>query len=207
MKFRAEDWLGSWINFESMIDSREPAMQQAWEEAEAMVSKIPPLAKMFGGSAKAFWKKTCATVTAENPVTLEGCLVEQEGSGLYAEWFGADKKSLGRYRYEVQSVLDKGLEGKPNYVFYAPDAPEDWPFRYVIAMEPLPERSARAQGGLMSHVHFQFASQREALTDGVKLTAPMWYPTLCDGAGSLLDRCNIVRSMHKLPVWEELPNK
>ena len=206
MNFHAEDWLGDWVNFESMIESSQPALDKTWQETEEMVRSVPPLAKMFGGSAKDFWKKTCSTITSENTVCLAGCHVEKAEEGIMMTWYAAGQKNLGQYRYTVQSVLAKGLEGKDNYIFFAPDAPDNWPFRYVIAMEPLPERSALANGGLMSHIHFQFASRLDALTDGSHLVRPMWYPTLCDGAGSLLDQCNVVRAMHKLPAWEKLPD-
>lgn len=205
MNFKKEDWLGSWINFESMINSTEPAMVLAWGEAEDMVTKVPPLVKMFGGSAKSFWEKTCVTVTTENPVTVNGCTVSQAPDGFYAEWTLADGTSAGQNRYRIESILPNGLEGKANYIFFAPEAPENWSFRYVIAMEPLPGRSARENGGLMSHIHFQFASNLDQLIENSKLIRPMWYPTLCDGAGTLLDRCNIIRTMHKLPIWDTLP--
>ena len=184
------------------------AMDQVWQEAEAMVAKVPPLAKMFGGSAQAFWRKACCTATKDSPVTLQGCYVEETPAGVFAEWFGADGKTLGCHRYVVESVVEKGLEGKPNFIFFAPDAPESWPFRYVMAMEPMPERSAREHGGLISHVHFQFAARRESLVDASqKLVNPMWYPTFCDAAGSLLEQCNIVRALHKLPAWNALPEQ
>ena len=206
MNLKKEDWLGSWINFERMIHSTEPAMVLAWREAEDMVMRLPPLSKMFGGSAKAFWEKTCVTITTENPVTVSGCTVSQASDGVYVEWMLADGTSAGRNRYRIESVLPKGLEGMTNYIFYAPDASENWPFRYIIAMEPLPKRSARENGGLMSHIHFQFASNLGQLVADGKLIHPMWYPTLCDGAGTLLDGCNIIRTMHKLPIWDALPS-
>ncbi|MCO7108321.1 hypothetical protein NIA69_02950, partial [Gemmiger formicilis] len=30
---------------------------------------------------------------------------------------------------------------------------------------------------------------------------------MCDGDGTLLEQCNIVRALHRLPVWEELPER
>ena len=82
----------------------------------------------------------------------------------------------------------------------------DWPFRCLLAMEPMPHRTARQSGGLLSHLHFQYAAGWTALvgTDG-KLSHPMWHPTMCDGAGTLLEQCNIVRAMHHLTCWTELP--
>ena len=40
-----------------------------------------------------------------------------------------------------------------------------------------------------------------------KLHNPMWYATVCDGDGTLLEKCNIVRALHRLPLWAELPEK
>jgi hypothetical protein len=31
--------------------------------------------------------------------------------------------------------------------------------------------------------------------------------TVCDGDGTLLEKCNIVRALHRLPLWAELPEK
>ena len=91
----------------------------------------------------------------------------------------------------------------------AEDMPENGPFRCLLAMEPMPPRTARQTGGLLSHLHFQYASQRNLLVDPEtqKLYNPMWYATVCDGDGTLLEKCNIVRALHRLPLWAELPEK
>ena len=39
------------------------------------------------------------------------------------------------------------------------------------------------------------------------LRSPIWYATMCDAAGTLLEQCNIVRALHRLPLWAELPEK
>ena len=85
----------------------------------------------------------------------------------------------------------------------------DWPFRCLLAMEPMPPRTARQSGGLLSHLHFQYASGPEHLFDPETntLRSPMWYATMCDAAGTLLEQCNIVRALHRLPLWAELPEK
>ena len=94
----------------------------------------------------------------------------------------------------------KGLEGKPCYVFHATDAPAGCPFSVLVAMDPMPERAALASGGLLSHLHFQYASD-----DGMLLRADstlrkrMWYPTMCAAEDTLRDQCDIVRTLHKLP--------
>ena len=52
MNLKKEDWLGSWINFERMIHSTEPAMVLAWREAENMVMRLPPLSKIVWRQCK-----------------------------------------------------------------------------------------------------------------------------------------------------------
>lgn len=81
----------------------------------------------------------------------------------------------------------------------------NWPFRYLLAMAPMPMRQARQAGGLLSHLHFQFASREETLLQGGKLCQPGWYATFCDAEGTRLERCNIVRALHRLPAWADLP--
>ena len=129
------------------------------------------------------------------------------GRKLCIEWLDEDGASLGKAVYHLESVLEKGLEGKQNALFVAEDMPENWPFRCLLAMEPMPPRTARQTGGLLSHLHFQYASQRNLLvdTETQKLHNPMWYATVCDGDGALLEKCNIVRALHHLPVWDALP--
>ena len=64
-----------------------------------------------------------------------------------------------------------------------------------------------AAGRAFKHLHFQYASGPEHLFDHDThaLRSPLWYATMCDGDGTLLEQCNIVRALHRLPVWEELP--
>ena len=63
-------------------------------------------------------------------------------------------------------------------------------------MDPMPERAALASGGLLSHLHFQYASD-----DGMLLRADstlrkrMWYPTMCAAEDTLRDQCDIVRTL------------
>jgi len=73
----------------------------------------------------------------------------------------------------------------------------------------MPERSAPRHGGLLSHLHFQYASDEGKLVKGkgkrAVLRHRMWYPTMCAAEGTLLDQCNIVRALHHLQAWKELP--
>lgn len=123
-----------------------------------------------------------------------------EADGFIIDWLAGPDRSLGRYRYRLDRTTAKGLEGKPCYMFHATDAPAGCPFSVLVAMDPMPERAALASGGLLSHLHFQYASD-----DGMLLRADstlrkrMWYPTMCADEGTLRDQCDIVRALHKLP--------
>ncbi|MBQ8279074.1 MAG: hypothetical protein IJZ23_04460 [Roseburia sp.] len=202
MQFEQKEWLGSWVNFESYIYSDEPAMMQCWKEAEVVAEKMP----MFKNGAKAFWQMACNTQNEENPVRLGGWNIEAEGEdGLIIEWTGENGEKLGKQSYILASIVPKGLEAKENYLFEAVNAPEGWPFRYLLAMAPMPPRSAIEEGGLLSHLHFQYGGKLETILKDGQLCKPMWYATMCAGDGTLLDKCNIVRALHRLPVWKELP--
>lgn len=201
MEFEQKEWLGRWANFESYIYSEEPAMVRCWEEAEG-VSKMMP---MFKNGAKAFWQMACDTVTDENPIRLGGWHIESDGEGMQIEWIGENGEHLGKHTYVLCAIVPKGLEAKENFLFEAKDAPENWPFRYLLAMAPVPPRSALADGGLLNHLHFQYTGKLENILKDSKLVKPMWYATMCAGDGTALDRCNIVRALHRLPRWTELP--
>lgn len=206
MEYHASDWLGRWQNFESYLTSTDPNLTRAWQQAEAAAVQMP----MFRGGAKAFWKMACVTTSPENPRTLGGWnITPAEGEKLCIEWLAADGQSLGKAVYHLDRVLAKGLEGKENALFVAEDAAQDWPFRCLLAMEPMPARTARQSGGLLSHLHFQYASRLDLLVDPEtdKLRNPMWYATVCDGDGTLLEQCNIVLALHRLPVWTALPEE
>lgn len=145
-----------------------------------------------------------------NPRTLGGWEITPAGSDkLCIEWLADDGAPLGRAIYHLDRVLERGLEGKENALFMAENVAADWPFRCLLAMEPMPHRTARQSGGLLSHLHFQYASGPEHLFDPETntLRSPTWYATMCDAAGTLLEQCNIVRALHRLPLWAELPEK
>lgn len=204
MNYHPSDWLGRWQNFESYLTSTDPYLCKAWQDAEAAAVQMP----MFRGGVKKFWQMACVTTSPENPQSLGGWnITPAEDDRLCIEWLAADGTSLGKAVYRWEGVLEKGLEGKENALFVARDAAENWPFRCLLAMEPMPTRAARQSGGLLSHLHFQYASCPERLFDPEtkKLRSPMWYATVCDGDGTLLEQCNIVRALHRLPVWQELP--
>lgn len=117
-----------------------------------------------------------------------------------------------RRTYRLDHAIARGLEGKPCLVFHAIDAPagrvagrggED-PFRVLIATEPMPGRRTHAKGGLLSHLHFQYASSEGRLLRGrgvgARIRHRLWYPTMVDAHGDETDRCNVVRALHGLPA-------
>lgn len=81
------------------------------------------------------------------------------------------------------------------------------PFDWLLAIAPMPSRGAHRDGGLLSHLHFQYASRLDALVDPETRTLRdrRWYATMCDATGDTLDRCNVVLALHRLPAWRELP--
>lgn len=97
-----------------------------------------------------------------------------EADGFIIDWLAGPDRSLGRYRYRLDRTIAKGLEGKPCYVFHATDAPAGCPFSVLVAMDPMPERAALASGGLLSHLHFQYAND-----DGMLLRAESHCANAC----------------------------
>ena len=176
-------------------------MKQCWSDAEAVASTMP----MFKNGVKCFWETACNTVNSENPTRLGGWNIGPAEECLEIEWFDENGGSLGKYRYVIAEVIEKGLEAKPNFLFKADETSESCPFRYLLAMEPMPERSARNSGGLLSHFHFQYASSVDLILKDGKLCNPMWYATMCDGDGTLLEQCNIIRVLHHIAKWDKLP--
>lgn len=205
MEFVVKEWLGVWDNFEGYIDSKDSYMQMVWDEVVIACESNPALKKMFPHGAKKFWEQACNTITEENLVRLGGWSIEEKDQGLQIAWLDESGKEIGCYEYELDQIVEKGLEGKQNLLFIAKNAPETCAFRYLLAMEPMPERFARENGGLLSHLHFQYASRLDMLIQEDKLCRPFWYATMCAGDSSILEKCNIVRALHRMPVWEQLP--
>lgn len=122
MNFVKKEWIGSWENFENYIDSDEPAMRQAWERAEDACRQMPEMAAMISSGARSFWKAACSTVTDGNPIRLGGWNIEEAEDGLRIDWLSEEGASLGRERYRLERMVERGLEGKKNYLFFAPEA-------------------------------------------------------------------------------------
>ncbi|MBW3094525.1 hypothetical protein KIH75_04020 [Bifidobacterium sp. 64T4] len=217
MTFRPNDWQGEWISFEQIIESNDPNLTQAWHEATQAMRGKPLFALMMLGGAQRFWNKACTTTSRENPTRIGGWRIETpnkqtpaETPGLRLTWLDEHGEPLRTLDYQLDHMLEHGLEGKPCYVFHATQQQPHNPFNVLIAMDPMPERAALADGGLLSHMHFQYASSEGKLIkgagEGAKLKRRMWYPTMCAAEGGLLDQCNIVRALHQLPVWTALPH-
>jgi len=201
MQFDRAEWFGSWENFELYFDDPDPAMQAAWTDAEQAVrtkKKNPVAAMVFRHGAKRFWQDACGTRTDESPCRLGGWRVQPEGErDVRIEWLDDARQSLGSWRYTEESILEKGLEGKPNIVLFAPDAPAGCPYRYLLSMAPMPARAEKDHGGLISHLHFQFAAEKTGLIKpGGHLRRPHWYATMCDADVTMQQRCRIVRALH-----------
>lgn len=201
MQFDPTQWLGSWENFELYFDDPHPDMCCAWADAEAAVrtrKKNLVSALLFRRGAKAFWQSACYTRTEESPCRLGGWHVQPVGeAGVAIEWLDDGQNSLGCWHYTLESIVEKGLEGKPNILLFAPDAPPSCPYRFLLSMAPMPARSEKDSGGLISHLHFQFSAEKSNLIKpGGHLRHPHWYATMCDADATMPQRCQIVRALH-----------
>lgn len=210
MGFDRKEWIGNWENFELYFTDLDPAMCRAWADAEREIRerKMDLISSiLFRHGAKQFWMDGCYTVTEENKVRLGGWHVKPAGENdISVEWLDEAGKNLGCYIYTLDMVLPKGLESKENYLLHAENAPQDSPFAYLLSMPPMPEHAEKEKGGLISHLHFQFGRKKEQIVkSNGKLRKPHWYATMCDADATMLQRCNIVRALHKLPVWKKLP--
>ena len=195
MNYQQKDWLGSWQNFENYLVSTAPAMQACWTQAEEAAKALP----MFQAGVKTFWQRACGTALA-GPV-LGGWQIEAANAqDLRIIWLDAAGQPLDSAVYHFTGALEKGLEGKVCAKFETAGALQHPQFRCLLAMPPMPERTARAHGGLLSHLHFQYAAGWTALvgTDG-KLSHPCWSSaTLCEpctiwpaGPSCLCESCRI----------------
>lgn len=204
MTFNPNDWVGQWESFEHYIASNDPAMQITWEQAQQAALANPATAPMAAHGIRAFWSMACATTSPEQPQIISGWRVDAHGDdGFALTWLTEGGNELGTFVYTVHHVVPKGLEGSPTTVFEAADAPADCPFRWLLAIDPMPARGAFAQGGLLSHLHFQYASDLNTLLDmsadpAGTLRNQRWYATMCADEGTIDDRCAIVRALHHL---------
>ena len=188
---------------------------QAAEQAVLANLKMAPMAAR---GIRTFWSMACSTTSPENIIHIGYWRVNEpaaesgstDDAALAIEWFAEDDTSLDTYEYTIDHVIEHGLEGSPTFVFHTTDpAAEDSPFRWLLAINPLPSRKAFAEGGLLSHLHFQYANDLHTLvaTDeatGVEtLRNPRWYATMCANEGTVEDRCAIIRALHHLQkTWQ-----
>ncbi|MBW3083125.1 hypothetical protein KIH73_07050 [Bifidobacterium sp. 6T3] len=216
------------MSFEQFIGSDDPAMRRAWDAAEQAVAGSP----MAVHGIRAFWTAACRTVSDDNPVRIGGWRVSPRadgGDGLVVTWLAEDGSPLHTAAYRLVDTLARALEAKPTLVFRADAAgaaniavqgiandaahrndgaaASPSPFDWLLAIAPMPSRGAHRVGGLLSHLHFQYASRLDALVapETRTLRDRRWYATMCDATGGTLDRCNVVLALHRLPVWHELP--
>ena len=194
--YNQNELLGEWINFEEFIDSQNENMILAWNEAEEVGKNMP----MFKCGVKAFWKYACKTTTKENIQSIQKWLIKQNKDALEIEWILKDSSFKDVYYFE--KTIEKGLENKENYLFVGE---KESPFRYLLAMPPMPSKEAYNQGELLPHLHYQYASNLNDLYDN-ELKQKSWYPTMVyHESSTVLEECNIVRALHHLPLWDKLP--
>lgn len=207
--FDLTDWLGDWESFEHYIDSEDETIRQTWQEAEQAVLADPKTAPMAARGIRTFWSMACATTSPENIIRIGYWTIgkpQSEQTDVRITWYAEDNTDLDTYDYRIDHVIGHGLEGSPTYVFVTDDPnAEDSPFRWLLAIAPLPSRKAFGEGGLLSHLHFQYANDLGTLvaTDeiedaGETLRNPRWYATMCADEGDTEDRCRIIRALHHL---------
>lgn len=186
MAFDKRELLGEWTSLEACLSSNEPQMRRAWDAV--------------GDDARAFWAAACATSVPGVPTGVGGWRATPLREGLAIEWLAPDGALLGTGNYRHEWSVAKGLEGKENHLLYAVGSDADWPFRWLLATSPVPERAAIARGGRLSRVHFQFASNLTDILTAGTLVQPRWYPTMCANDGDLLDLCRLVRDLCRPPA-------
>lgn len=194
MQIKKENWIGRWENFENYIFSKDPYITKAWNLVESSTKNIP----MFKNGPKEFWKKTCSTINKENLNYIYSWEIQDSNNGLLITWFDKNHEILFESEYLLINIFNKGLENKNNFIFQA-QADLETPFKYILAMEPMPEKD-----NLISHFHYQFASKLENLIQAEKLVNPYWYATMCNQDCTVLDQCNIILALHKLPTWNAI---
>ncbi|MBT1170121.1 hypothetical protein [Bifidobacterium sp. SO4] len=207
--FNLSDWLGDWESFEHYIDSEDSSIRSTWEEAEQAVLADPKIAPMAAHGIRTFWSMACSTTSPENIIHIGYWTVGEprsEQADVRITWYAEDNTDLDTYEYRIDHVIEHGLEGSPTYVFVTDDPnAEDSPFRWLLAIAPLPSRKAFGEGGLLSHLHFQYANDLGTLVAagetedaGETLRNPRWYATMCADEGTVEDRCRIIRALHHL---------
>ncbi|PJM79926.1 hypothetical protein [Bifidobacterium scaligerum] len=205
--FDISDWLGDWESFEHYIDAEDETIRSTWDEAEQVVLANPQMAPMAANGIRKFWAMACSTTSPENIIHIGYWTVgepESTTADVRITWYAEDNTNLDAYDYRIDHVIEHGLEGSPTYVFVTDDPhAEDSPFRWLLSIAPLPSRTAFSEGGLLSHLHFQYANDLHTLVEtddsgAETLRNPRWYATMCADEGTIEDRCRIIRALHHL---------
>lgn len=183
MNYQQKDWLGRWQNFESYLVSTAPAMQACWTQAEEAAKALP----MFQAGVKTFWQRACGTALS-GPV-LGGWQIEAANAqDLRITWLDAAGQPLDSAVYHFTGALEKGLEEKVCAKFETAGALQHPQFRCLLAMPPMPERTARAHGGLHEPPAFPVCS---------RLDRPCWYRRPSSAIPCGTPPCAMV----KAPCW------
>lgn len=202
--FSPAEWLGGWTSFERYIDADDPAMVQTWADAEQAAAHMPAMARTAEHGIRSFWSALCRTATAEQPNRIDGWRIEPAAQnaddGMALTWIAQDGLALDVCEYHYEGFIDHGFEGRTTLIFRDARADASGPFTWLIALQPMPARTEPAEGRLLSHLHFQYASRRDLLIDPNtgKLANPRWYATMCEDSADVLAQCNIVRALHRL---------
>lgn len=226
--FDPTGWIGDWASFERFIESDDPSVRRAWDLAEQAMAGTP-MAAMAGRGIRAFWSDACRTTSDENPIRIggwsirplsvrrdtDGMRVTDDAPGFMLTWLDGHGAAMHASEYRFVGTVPRGLEGKPTLMFHAdataptaPSAPAaSNAFDWLLAIEPMPSRDERPDGGPLSHLHFQYASSLDTLIDPKTgaLRNRRWYATMCDASGTTLERCNVILALHRVPLWRELP--
>lgn len=188
-----EVWIGSWKNFELYFN--DPAYAQAWQEAEEVIkAKKKNLIEkyLWKKGAKQFWIDYCYTVTKENKIQLKGMNINIVNNTFQIEWIDIQDNTV-TYEYILDEIIQSGLEKKVNYLL---KTNEETPFKYLLLMEPMPDKNDKNHGGLISHFHFQFSQDKNNIVKKDKLKQPHWYATMCDKEATIQQECNIIYALH-----------
>lgn len=139
---------------------------------------------------------------ASSPAAESG---STDNASLAIEWFAEDDTSLDTYEYAIDHVIEHGLESSPTFVLRTADpAAEDSPFRWLLAINPLPSRKAFAEGGCSATCISSTPTICTRSSPRMRPPAPrpcairVGTHTMCANEGTTEDRCAIIRALHHL---------
>ncbi len=196
--FDITDWLGEWESFEHYIDSDDAAIQQTWEAAEQAVLANPKMAPMAARGIRTFWSMACSTTSPENIIHIGYWRVNEPAAESAPRTMprspsnGSPRTTPASTPTNTPSTMSSSTVSKapPPSCSTPPIRPPKTARSAATCHHPLPSRKAFAEGGLLSHLHFQYANDLHTLvaTDeatGVEtLRNPRWYATMCRQRGN-----------------------